>query len=112
MTDLFAGIPVRDFATALPWYERLLGSAPAFYPHETEAVWMLAEHQYLYIVQRPEHAGHSIVTVMVDDLETLVAAISDRGIAMERRENFPNRILKVTFRDPDGNEVAFGGPDR
>jgi len=39
--DLFAGIPVRDYATALPWYERLLGSPPSFVPHATEAVWEL-----------------------------------------------------------------------
>lgn len=26
--DLFAGIPVADYAAALKWYERLLGSPP------------------------------------------------------------------------------------
>jgi len=31
--DLFAGIPVVDFAAARSWYERLLGSPPAFFPH-------------------------------------------------------------------------------
>ncbi|HEY0755314.1 MAG TPA: hypothetical protein VGD98_15250 [Ktedonobacteraceae bacterium] len=36
--DLFAGIPVADYATALSWYERLLDSEPAFFPHDTEAV--------------------------------------------------------------------------
>ena len=36
--DLLAGIPVRDCASAKPWYERLLGSEPAFMPHDTEAV--------------------------------------------------------------------------
>ena len=36
--DLFAGIPVADYAAALSWYERLLGEAPAFFPHDTEAV--------------------------------------------------------------------------
>jgi hypothetical protein len=37
--DLFAGISVAGYAAALPWYERLLGSPPAFFPHDTEAVW-------------------------------------------------------------------------
>jgi hypothetical protein len=40
--DLFAGIPVADYAAALSWYERLLGEAPTFFPHDTEAVWELA----------------------------------------------------------------------
>jgi hypothetical protein len=37
---LFAGVRVRDFEAARPWYERLLGE-PAFLPHATEAVWTL-----------------------------------------------------------------------
>jgi hypothetical protein len=51
---LFAGIPVNDFTVALTWYERLLGSPPSFFPHETEAVWELAEHRSVFILQRPE----------------------------------------------------------
>ena len=40
--DLFAGIPVADYAAALRWYERLLGAPPTFFPHDTEAVWAAA----------------------------------------------------------------------
>jgi hypothetical protein len=40
--DLFAGIPVTDYAAALKWYERLLGSPPTFFPHDKEAMWELA----------------------------------------------------------------------
>jgi hypothetical protein len=36
--DLFAGIPVADYAAALAWYERLLGFPPSFFPTDTEAV--------------------------------------------------------------------------
>jgi hypothetical protein len=56
---LFAGMRVRDFQAARPWYEQLLGE-PAFLPHATEAVWTLAD---------------------------------DRAV----------------YRDPDGNELGFGG---
>jgi hypothetical protein len=41
--DLFAGLAVRDYQRALAWYERLLGSGPAFLPNAVEAVWELAE---------------------------------------------------------------------
>jgi hypothetical protein len=44
--DLFAGIPVADYAAAREWYERLLGSPPAFFPHDTEAVWEVAETRH------------------------------------------------------------------
>jgi len=40
--DLFAGIPVRDYASALVWYRRLFGSQPSFLPIETEAVWEIS----------------------------------------------------------------------
>jgi hypothetical protein len=39
---LFAGLCVRDFQVARPWYERVLGD-PAFFPHATEARWDSAE---------------------------------------------------------------------
>ena len=37
-----AGIAVADYAVALTWYERLLGSPPTFFPNDIEAVWELA----------------------------------------------------------------------
>ena len=55
--DLFAGVPVSDYQRARAWYERLLGSEPAFLPNATEAVWMLAEHRYPYIDVLPERFG-------------------------------------------------------
>jgi hypothetical protein len=108
-TELFAGTPVRDFHVSLPWYERLLGSPPSFLPHETEAVWELAEHRYVYIVEEPEHAGHAVTTVMVDDLDARMAGIVERGIEAELRETYEGGVRKTTYVDPDGNRFAFGG---
>ncbi|MBV9790268.1 MAG: VOC family protein [Chloroflexi bacterium] len=107
--DLFAGIPVADYAAALEWYQRLLGAAPAFFPNEIEAVWQLAEHRFVYIVQQPEHAGHARLTVFVDDLDALVAQAADRGLDPVTRETYANDVRKITYRDPDGNEIGFGG---
>jgi len=110
--DLFAGIPVADHAKALKWYERLLGSPPAFLPHDTEAVWELAEHRYLYIVQQPENAGHARLTLFVDDLDALLLQIADRGLDPAKREAYSNGVRKITYRDDDGNEIGFGGSPR
>jgi predicted enzyme related to lactoylglutathione lyase len=109
---LFAGIPVNDYAAALAWYERLLGSPPSSFPHDTEAVWELAEHRLVFIVQRPEHAGHAMHTIIVDDLDTLVAEIARRGLEPAKRETYPNGVRKTTYVDPDGNEIGFGGVPR
>ncbi|MGP4013503.1 VOC family protein [Streptomyces sp. 4N124] len=107
--DLFAGIPVDDYAAALAWYERLFGSPPTFIASDTEAVWELAEHRSVAIEHRPEHAGHALHTVFVDDLDTRVAGIADRGLEPTKRETYSNGVRKVTYHDPDGNEMGFGG---
>jgi catechol 2,3-dioxygenase-like lactoylglutathione lyase family enzyme len=107
--DLFAGVPVRDYTAASAWFEQLLGAGPAFLPNDTEAVWELAEHRYVYIVVRPEHAGHATHTVFVSDFDTRIAQIAARGLAPAERETYDNGVRKATFRDPDGNEIGFGG---
>lgn len=110
--DFFAGIAVTDYAAALHWYEWLLGFPPAFFPLDTEAVWQLAEHRYVYIVQKPERAGHAMHTLFVDDLDGLIAQIADRGLEPAKRETLSNGVRKITYRDADGNELAFGGAPR
>jgi catechol 2,3-dioxygenase-like lactoylglutathione lyase family enzyme len=107
--DLFAGIPVSDYVAAVQWYERLLGFPPTFVPDDKEAVWEVAEHRYLYIVQQTENAGHAILTLFVDNLDALVAQIAGRGIDAEKRETYSNGVRKIIYRDADGNEIGFGG---
>ena len=106
--SLFAGVPVRDFAAARAWYERLLGE-PSFFPHATEAVWMLAEDRSIYIVEESDHAGGALVTVFVDDLDAIVAEIASRGLEPAERETYSNGVRKAIYRDADGNDIGFGG---
>jgi catechol 2,3-dioxygenase-like lactoylglutathione lyase family enzyme len=107
--DLFAGISVSDYPAALAWYERLLGAPPAFFPNDIEAVWEFAEHRYLYIELRPEHAGHALLTLFVEDFDARIAQITDRGLEPALQEVYENGVRKTTYRDPDGNEIGFGG---
>ncbi|HVX44353.1 MAG TPA: VOC family protein [Mycobacteriales bacterium] len=107
--DLFAGVPVVDYGAAVEWYEKLLGAPPSFLPNDVEAVWSLNDHGYLYIEQLAEHAGHARHTLFVDDLDERVAAISGRGLEPANRETYSNGVRKITYRDPDGNEIGFGG---
>src|ERR1700741_5285940 len=81
---LFAGMRVRDFDAARPWYERLLGEA-TFFPHATEAVWTLAEDRSVYVVEHADGAGKSVATIFLDDLDAHVAAIAARGREPDER---------------------------
>lgn len=107
--DLFAGVPVSDFRRAVDWYGRLFGAEPSSFPHDTEAVWELEEHRYLYVVEQPEGAGHAVHTLFVGDLDERIEAMSGRGLEPAEDETYDNGVRKVTYRDPDGNETGFGG---
>ena len=106
---LFAGVYVSDFQAATQWYGRLFGQEPSFFPNDIEAVWELAEYRSVYIKVQPDSAGSSVVTVFVDDLVERVVAIAERGIEPSTREAYENGVHKVVYRDPDGNEIGFGG---
>jgi catechol 2,3-dioxygenase-like lactoylglutathione lyase family enzyme len=107
--DLFAVSRVSDYDAALRWYQQLMGAEPSFLPNDVEAVWDVADHGYVYIELKPGHAGHAMHTLFVDDLDARVAAIAGRGIEPAMRETYENGVRKVTYRDPDGNEIGFGG---
>lgn len=106
---LFAAIHVRDRAAAIAWYSRLLGAAPVFLPNDVEAVWELAEHRYLYVEEGTEHVGHSRLTAFLDDLDGFLTTARGRGLEPDLVETYDNGVRKAIFRDPDGNEIGFGG---
>jgi hypothetical protein len=107
--DLFAGFPVSEYSTSAAWYERLLGCPPTFLPNDVEAVWELAEHRYIFIKLQPEHAGHAFNLFFLSDLDGFIAQIAERGLNPTTHETLPNGVRKVTYSDPDGNVVGFGG---
>ena len=42
----------------------------------------------------------------------LSASIGARGIEPASQETYGNGVRKVIYRDPDGNEIGFGGAAR
>jgi catechol 2,3-dioxygenase-like lactoylglutathione lyase family enzyme len=107
--DLFAGVAVSDLQRAVGWFDRFFGEAESFDPNDTERVWTVSEHRYLYVALQPEHAGHAMVTLFVDDFDGFVGAVAQRGINPQTRETYENGVRKAIYRDPDGNEVGVGG---
>lgn len=107
--ELFAGIPVSDLAAAKVFYEKLFGAPPSFLPNDTEAVWTLADQRHIYVELLPGRAGHALHTLFVDDLDGVLGRIAARGLHPAEQEAYDNGVRKAIFRDPDGNEVGFGG---
>ncbi len=44
-----------------------------------------------------------------DAIDAHVAAIAARGLEPDERETYSNGVRKALYRDPDGNELGFGG---
>jgi predicted lactoylglutathione lyase len=107
-TELFAGIPISNLQASLEWYQRLFGRSPLFFPNESEAVWAIAEHRWIYIIVSPERAGKSIQTIICDELEQIIEQISARGINFGNEETPADGVRKVMYYDPDGNEIGIG----
>ena len=106
--DLFAGVPVSDYEAAVDWFERLLGQPASFQPHDTESVWILAENRSVYVVLAAERAGGGLVTVMIDDLDSFMAAAEARGVKPGTVEDYGDGVRKAVYRDLDGNEIGVG----
>jgi hypothetical protein len=106
--NLFAGIPVSDFAAAKQRYEQLLGGEPTFMAHETEGVWELAPERWIFVVEEPARAGGATQTILVDDLDAQVTRIAARGVEPDERVAYGNGARKAIYRDDDGNELSFG----
>ena len=98
--DLFAGIPVTDLPRAITWFEQLLGTVESFDPNDVERVWTVIEHGHIYVIVSPDHAGHGLVTLFVEELDDFMAV---------SQETYDNGVRKFVFNDPDGNEVGVGG---
>ena len=105
--DLFAGIRVSDYETAKSWwYARLLGAEPSFIAHATEAVWELAEHRWLLLVEDVDGAGRAIHS---STTSTRMLRISPRAASPDELVTYPGKARKVIYRDADGNEIGLGG---
>jgi len=86
----------------------LLGE-PAFFPHATEAVWTLAEDRSLYVRRGRRPRGPVRGHDLRDDLDARVAEIAARRLEPDERLTYSNGVRKAVYRDPDGNELDFGG---
>jgi hypothetical protein len=94
------------------WYERLAGRAPDLIPNRDEAAWQMSETGWIYVIADPSRAGSALNTLLVEDLDTFLADLSERGIAAGPVETMGNGVRRATVTDPDGNRLNVGQPPR
>jgi hypothetical protein len=47
--------------------------------------------------------------IFIDDFDGQLASIDAHGLEPEQFGTYDNGVRKATFRDPDGNQIGFGG---
>jgi uncharacterized glyoxalase superfamily protein PhnB len=105
---LFASIPVTGRDAAAAWYERFFDRPPDLIPNDDEAAWRLTDGGWVYVIADPARAGSALHTLLVDDLDALLAGLAERGIASGPVETMGNGVRQAVVTDPDGSRVKLG----
>lgn len=108
VTYVFAGIPVTNRDAAAAWCERLLGRPPDLIPNDSEAAW--TETGWIYIVVDAARAGSALNTVLVDDLDSFLAGLGERGITTGPLTTAGDGVRRTVVTVPDGNRLQIGQP--
>ena len=122
-SPLYANILVSDIPRSRAFYEGTLGAVPVRIA-ESEIVYRTGGTQFA--TSRVDDAGptaHTVGSFIVDDIETVVAGLRDRGVVFEDYDlpglrtvggiatfeadgvALPDRV--AWFRDPDGNLLSI-----
>ncbi len=106
MEVLFASVAVADLHVALNWYEQFFGRAADIVPNDSEVMWCVAGSGWLYVIEHPDSAGMSVVTISLDDLDKFVADLANRGIKSGPIEPVGDAGRKSNMMDADGNVIS------
>ncbi|MGH2962236.1 MAG: VOC family protein [Microbacterium sp.] len=109
VTNVLAGVAVRDFDSALDWCERQLGRPADAIPMENEPVaeWRLAPTRWIQLIGDPDRAGTALLTLAVNDLERQLAVLAERHITPGPISTAPGIVRTTLISDPDGNTITI-----
>jgi catechol 2,3-dioxygenase-like lactoylglutathione lyase family enzyme len=106
-THVLAVAPVSDIEPAVAWYERLLGRPADTRPMNGLADWHISPSGWVQVLQSPEHAGASLLNVVVDDLDKALADLAGRGITAGATQPGSQNVRFAAVHDPDGNRITL-----
>jgi catechol 2,3-dioxygenase-like lactoylglutathione lyase family enzyme len=108
ITNVLAGVAVRQLDPAVQWYERIFGPETSR-PLPTVAEWQFSSGGGLQVYELPERAGHGAFTVVVTDIDEQVAVLKAAGVASPEPHRMP-QMEDIMIKDLDGNSIAFVHP--
>jgi catechol 2,3-dioxygenase-like lactoylglutathione lyase family enzyme len=82
-------------------------ASPDDVPRAEAAEWHVTETGSIQLVQSAERAGNGLVTLSVDDVDELVAALEGRDLELAAA-NTPSGMFRIaSITDPDGNVITL-----
>lgn len=106
MMNALAGVAVHELGRAIEWYSYLLGRGPDEQPMPGLAEYRFYRGGWMQIFEDTERAGHSSVTLTVDDLRATLATLDARAIAYSKPVDTAY-VETTILNDPDGNQVVL-----
>jgi glyoxylase I family protein len=73
------------------------------------AEWRVTNGGWLQMHREPEHAGHSLFNLAVDDIAAAVTSLRDRNYEPGDIVEVNNGVSLSSVTDPDGNIITLIG---
>ncbi|MFJ4843609.1 VOC family protein [Streptomyces sp. NPDC088746] len=106
-THVLAVAPVMAIEPAVEWYERLFGRPADARPMDGLADWHVSPSAWLQVFVSPEHAGRTLVNLVVEDLDRALSDLAGRGITAGEPQPGSRGVRFAAVHDPDGNRVTL-----
>jgi catechol 2,3-dioxygenase-like lactoylglutathione lyase family enzyme len=121
-TRAYSGFAVDDLKRAHAFYSETLGLRTTLHDPMPLLTLHLAGDRDTLVYEKPDFqpATYTILNFEVDDVEAAVDALAERGVQMERYDDFPQDSKGIMrdsgpdiawFKDPAGNILSVLKPD-
>ena len=106
---VLAVVPVSDLQVSSRWYEALFGRPADNNPMPTLAEWQVVPGGWVQIFTDTTRAGSGLLNFAVDDLQTHVADLRQRGLEPGDVSDASKGVHLSAITDPDGNTISLIG---
>lgn len=104
---VLAVVPVSDIDRANAWFEALFGRPAHNNPMPTLVEWRVAEGGWVQVTVDDARAGNGLLNFAVDDLDSMISQLADRGITAGPVVDANKGVRLSTIPDPDGNAITL-----
>lgn len=106
---VYAHVCCSDLERSKVWFGKLFDREPDVAPMDGLVEWYHGSSAGLQLFKAAEHAGHSHMTVVVQDLEGERSRLKGEGLEVGEIEPADSFSLLI-LRDPDQNMIVLTQP--